>query len=372
MSFSAFDHECMARALQLARRGMNTTRPNPRVGCVIAAAGRIVAEGWHEFAGGPHAEAMALERAGTAAHGATAYVTLEPCSHHGRTPPCADALVRSGVRRVVIGSRDPNRAVNGAGIERLRAAGVGVDAGLMTQPAEELNSGFLKRMREGRPWVRVKLAISLDGRTALRNGESRWISGEAARRDVQSWRARSCALLTGIGTVLADDPALTVRTGGETLPQPLRVIADSSWRTPPGSRVLSDPATALIAGGERAQVPGPLAATGVRCLALPTVDGHVDPDALLAALAGMQINELQVEAGARLTGALLRRRLVDEILLYQAPVLLGDGGPGPFEIGVLESMEDRMHFEVLETCHVGGDLRLRLRPRGAHRGWRVS
>lgn len=365
MRFSAFDHECMARALRLAARGLNTTRPNPRVGCVIADGSRIIAEGWHQFAGGPHAEVIALERAGSAARGAAAYVTLEPCSHHGRTPPCTDALLGAGIGRVVIATSDPNRAVNGAGIARLQAAGIAVETGLMARSAEELNAGFLMRMRRGRPWVRIKLAISLDGRTALRNGDSRWISGDAARQDVQTWRARSCAILTGIGTVLADDPALTVRTGGALPSPPLRVVADTCWKTPPGSRVLADPASALVAGDGQRPVPSALAATGARCLAMPVRDGHVDLDALLKMLGDAELNEVQVEAGATLCGALLRQGLVDEVLLYQAPVLLGDGGPGPFALGVLESMDLRTHFELLETCQVGGDLRMRLRPRRA-------
>jgi diaminohydroxyphosphoribosylaminopyrimidine deaminase/5-amino-6-(5-phosphoribosylamino)uracil reductase len=361
MNFSAFDHECMALALRLAARGLFTTRPNPRVGCVIAGESRVIATGWHEFAGGPHAEAVALERAGAAARGASVYVTLEPCSHHGRTPPCADALVRAGVGRVVIAAADPNRAVNGAGRKRLEAAGIMVESGLLAQAAEELNAGFLMRMRAGRPWVRVKLAISLDGRTGLRRGASRWISSEASRRDVQDWRARSCALLTGVGTVRADDPALTARIGEPPL-RPLRVVLDTRWQTPPGSRLLDQPASALIAGSREVPVPDALAATGVRCLPLPELAGRVDPLALLQALAAEEINEVQVEAGATLSGALLRAGLVDEILLYQAPILLGEGGPGPFTLGELESMDERTHLEVLETCHIGADLRYRLRP----------
>ena len=320
--------------------------------------------GWHERAGGPHAEILALESAGGAARGATVYVTLEPCSHHGRTPPCVAALLEAGVGRVVIALPDPNPAVNGSGQRALEEAGIRVECGLMAEAAAELNAGFLMRMRSGRPWVRVKIAASLDGRTALKNGSSRWISGESARQDVQAWRARSSAILTGIGTVLADNPALTARVQEPPL-RPLRVVADSRWRTPPGCRVLEDPASCLIAGGEDLPVPAGLLDSGSRCLAMPVSRGRLDLPALLHELAVLEINELQVEAGAVLCGALLNARLVDEILLYQAPVLLGEGGPGLFSLGVLESMQDRTQLEVLETRSLGQDLRWRLRPQPA-------
>lgn len=363
MTFSRHDHECMALALRLAEKGVRTTHPNPRVGCVITQGERIIGQGWHEFAGGPHAEVVALQSAGgSKTRGSTAYVTLEPCSHHGRTPPCVDALLQAGVARVVIATLDPHPVVNGSGRQCLEQAGVRVECGLMAQAAEELNAGFLQRVRKGRPWVRVKIATSLDGRTALRNGDSKWISGDDSRRDVQFWRARSSAILTGIGTVLADDPALTARVPEPPL-QPLRVIVDTHWRTPPASRVLMQPATALIAGSELEPVPQALRDSGARCLPLPLAGERVDLLSLLQGLAGLEINEIQVEAGARLCGALLQASLVDEILWYQAPVLLGEGGPGPFALGVLESMQDRTHLEVLESCQVGGDLRLRLRPR---------
>ena len=361
MSFSRFDHHCMARALRLAKRGLFSTHPNPNVGCVIADRERISGEGWHEMAGGPHAEIVALRAAGATAKGATAYVTLEPCSHHGRTPPCVEALLEAGVSRVVVASTDPNPQVNGQGLERLRTAGVAVEVGLMAAEAEALNAGFYKRMREGRPWVRVKAAISLDGRTALRDGESKWISSTAARQDVQSWRARSSAILTGIGTVLADNPSMNARLEGLRR-QPLRVIADSRWRIPPHSRILSDPATAVIAGDLAVPVPRELAETGVNCMPLPAKDGRVELGLLLSALAEMEVNEVQVEAGAELCGALLKHQLVDELLIYQAPVLLGEGGPGPFAMGPLESMDERTHLRVLETTHVGKDLRLRFNP----------
>lgn len=353
----------MSQALRLAAKGLNTSQPNPRVGCVIARDGKIIAEGWHAFAGGPHAEVVALESAGTLARGATAYVTLEPCSHHGRTAPCADALTTAGISRVVIAMRDPNPQVNGAGAKILENTGLVVEYGLMTPAAEELNAGFLMRMRAGRPWVRVKIATSLDGRTALQNGDSQWISSAASRLDVQFWRARSGAILSGIGTVLADDPSFTARIQDPPL-RPLRVIADTHWRTPLASRILQEPTSTLIAGGLATAIPAALAESGARCLALPSVAGRVDLGALLRALAELEINEVQVEAGGRLCGALLQAGLVDEILLYQAPVLLGDGGPGPFALGVLESMGKRTHLEVLESCQLGDDLRLRLRPWG--------
>ena len=321
--------------------------------------------GWHERAGGPHAEIGALRDAGRPVRGLTAYVTLEPCSHHGRTPPCVEALLEAGVARVVIASRDPNPEVNGSGLDRLRAGGVQVEEGLMAEAAESLNCGFFSRMRSGRPWVRVKSAISLDGRTALPSGESQWISGPESRSDVQHWRARSSAILTGIGTVIADNPRMTARVEAPVL-QPLRVVADSRWRTPPDSRILESPEEALLAGDVTREVPAPLSDLGVRTISLPAVKDGIDLGELLNALAEREINEVQVEAGARLCGALLESDLVDELLIYQAPVLLGEGGPGPFHVGPLESMADRTHFEIMESGRLGDDLRIRLRPTRRH------
>ena len=361
MSFTAFDHACMASALRLARKGLYTTDPNPRVGCVIADGETVVAQGWHRMAGGPHAEIEALRDAGGPVRGMTAYVTLEPCSHHGRTPPCADALLDAGIGRVVVASTDPHPQVNGSGLDRLEAAGVKVEAGLMKDQAEALNPGFFSRHRKGRPWVRVKTAVSLDGRTALRNGESKWISSAASRRDVQRWRARSSAILTGIGTVLADDPAMNARLDGE-VQQPLRVIADSHWRTPPRASILADADSAVVAGLDSEDVPEALADTGARLLPLPAGKNGIAPEALLRQLAEWEVNEVQVEAGARLCGSLLASGLVDEILLYQAPLLLGDGGAGPFAFGPLESMAQRTHLTLLESTRIGDDLRLRLKP----------
>lgn len=349
----------MAMALRLARKGLFTTDPNPRVGCVIAEGNRVAGVGWHEKAGGAHAEIAALRDAGGSVHGKTAYVTLEPCNHHGRTPPCTEALVEAGIARVVIASRDPNPRVNGGGQQQLLAAGVKVETGLMEQEAEALNAGFMSRMRIGRPWVRVKSAISLDGRSALRNGQSQWITNDASRKDVQRWRARSSAILTGIGTVLADDPSMAARVD-EAVKQPLKVIVDSQWRTPPLSRILAGPGEALIAGDDSIPVPAALMSSNVQCLPQPARGGRVDLHHLLRSLGEMEINEVQVEAGARLCGALLEEHLVDEILIYQAPVLLGDGGPGPFALGPLESMAERTHLTVLETIHFGDNLRMRL------------
>jgi len=365
VSFSRFDHECMAEALRLARRGLYTTDPNPRVGCVIADGKRVTGRGWHEAAGGQHAEVAALSDADGPVRGHTAYVTLEPCNHHGRTPPCTDALLEAGIARVVVASEDPNPDVTGGGLARLREAGVHVQSGLLASEAEELNCGFLMRMRSGRPWVRIKSAVSLDGRTALRSGESRWISGSASRQDVQRWRARSSAILTGIGTVLADDPSLEARLEAP-VSQPLRVVADSRWRTPPGCRLLQDPTRTMLSGDHNVPVPAALQATGVTCLPAAAGPAGIDLAALLKALAARQINEVQVEAGARLCGSLLAAGLVDELLLYQAPVLLGDGGPGPFALGPLESMAERTHLKVLETTHIGDDLRIRLLPAARH------
>ena len=361
MSFSAADHRFMALALQLARRGLRTTDPNPRVGCVIADGERLVGQGWHEFAGGQHAEIAALNDAAEPVKGLTAYVTLEPCAHHGRTPPCSQALIEAGIGRVVVALEDPYHQVDGNGLRQLREAGVTVETGLLAEPARWRNPGFLKRARTGRPWLRIKSAVSLDGRTGLANGESKWITGDDARRDVQSWRARSSAILTGIGTVLADDPSLDARVAGP-VHQPLRIVVDSSWRIPPGSRVLREPERAWVIGGERNAATAALEATGVRCTSLPGADGRVDPERLLDALGEAELNEVQVEAGSRVCGTLLQAGLVDEILLYVAPVLLGDGGPGPFAFGPLESMQGRTHLHLVETVHVGRDLRLRLEP----------
>ncbi len=359
-SFSAEDHEHMARALRLARRGLYTTTPNPRVGCVIVRDGRIVGEGWHERAGEPHAEVHALRAAGEAASGATVYVTLEPCSHHGRTPPCAHALIDAGVARVVAAMRDPNPQVAGRGMELLTLAGIRAEVGLLETEARELNLGFIARMTRGRPWVRLKTAASLDGKTALANGQSQWITGEAARRDVQRWRARACALLTGVGTVLADDPRMNVREVS-TPRQPMKVIADSRLATPPAARILEGGALIACARAEAGRRAA-LEAAGAEVLELPGPHGRVDLAALLAELARRGVNELHVEAGARLNGALLAGGWVDEWLAYFAPVALGHQARGLFDLPVLTDMAARLDFQLLDVHRLGRDLRLTLRP----------
>ena len=368
--FSDFDRFAMQRALALAACGLESTDPNPRVGCVIAQRGRIVGEGWHERAGEAHAEIAALHAAGGAAAGAAVYVTLEPCSHHGRTPPCTEALIAARVARVVYAAADPNPLVNGRGAEALRAAGIAVEAGLMEQEAAELNAGFFKRMQQGRPLVRVKLAMSLDGRTALANGESRWITGEAARNDVQRWRARSSAVLTGVGTVLADDPRLDVRlpdeTPGRARRQPLRVVLDTRLRTPLASRLLQTGGEVLILTGVAAPDDAravSLAAHGARLESLPTADGRLALPAVLDRLGELELNEVLVEAGATLAGELLRQWLIDELLLYVGPRLLGPDGRALVTLPKLAGLAAAPAFAFFEMQQVGEDLRLRLRPR---------
>ncbi len=364
--FSADDHVYMARALRLAERGLYTTTPNPRVGCVLVRDGAVVGEGWHAKAGEPHAEVHALRAAGDKARGATAYVSLEPCSHHGRTPPCAAALIDAGIRRVVAAMRDPNPQVSGRGLDLLTLAGVSVQVGLLEREARELNIGFVARMTRQRPWLRVKTASSLDGKTALLNGASKWLTGEAARADVQRWRARACAILTGSGTVLADDPRMNVR-GLETGRQPLRVIVDSRLATPPGAKILAGGALIACAGaapGRRAA----LEAAGAEIVELPdklpNEAGRVDLAALLAELARRGVNEVHGEAGATLNGALLEAGLVDEWLAYFAPLVLGDAARGLFNLPALADMSGRHGFTLLDSAVLGADLRLRLRPSG--------
>jgi len=367
--WSDADRLSMARALQLAERGLCTTDPNPRVGCVLVRNGRIVGEGFHAIAGGPHAETLALEAAGEAARGATAYVTLEPCDHHGRTPPCSEALIEAGVARVVYALRDPDPRVSGSGEERLRRAGVAVQPGLMAEASAELNAGFVMRMQRGRPFVRVKLAMSLDGRTALANGESRWITSDLARADVQRFRARSSAVLTGIGTILADDPALTVR-----LPdcdrQPWRVVLDSRLRTPSDARVINREGRVLVMGAhEDPARRRSLEAQGVAVEVLPAAAGGagVDLAVALAHLARLQMNEVWVESGSTLAGALLRAGLCDELVVYVAPSLLGHDARPLLALPLLTNLESRMQFEFTDFRMIGPDLRITARPKDGGR-----
>ena len=362
--FSANDHAHMALALRLAERGLFSTDPNPRVGCVIVQDGEVVGRGWHQRAGGDHAEVFALQEAGARARGATAYVTLEPCAHFGRTPPCSDALITAGVARVVVALRDPFAEVDGRGIERLRAAGIDVACGLMSGTARELNRGFLSRIERARPWLRLKLAMSLDGRTALANGESKWITADAARDDVQRWRARSSAILTGSGTVLADDPRLTVRLADAAAVEvatPLRVILDRTLCTPENSNVLDGSVPTLVVhDGELAPVDARF--DRVELAALEVRNNRLDLSALLAMLASRQLNEIQVEAGPILSGALFAEGLVDELLLYVAPVLLGDSARGLLTLPALGDMAERWKLKTIDQRMLGADWRLLLRP----------
>jgi diaminohydroxyphosphoribosylaminopyrimidine deaminase / 5-amino-6-(5-phosphoribosylamino)uracil reductase len=362
----------MARAIQLAERGRYTTAPNPCVGCVLVRDAQIVGEGWHRRAGAPHAEPLALAVAGERARGATVYVTLEPCSHHGRTPPCAEALVAAGVARVVCAMVDPNPRVAGRGIERLRQAGIAVDVGCLESEARALNPGFVKRYEQGQPYVRCKLAASLDGRTALATGESQWITAAAARRDVQRWRAASSAILTGLGTVLGDDPNLNVRLTAAELPgmdpdaqvrQPWRIVVDSYWRMPSKARMLGLPGRTLIAGiGPKNEAAAALEAAGAELIRLPEHSGRVDLVALMAELARREVNDVLLEAGSTLSGAAVRAGLVDEILLYQAPCLMGQAAKGLFDLPGIDTMADRVALEILDVRRIGRDLRIRARP----------
>ncbi len=350
----------MAEALRLAWRGQYSAHPNPRVGCVIAHGEEIVGSGWHARTGAAHAEVVALEDAGDAARGATAYVTLEPCCHHGRTPPCTDALLEAGIARVVVGAGDPFPAVDGGGLEQLRAAGIDVLTGVLEQDCAALNAGYNQRVTTGAPKVTSKLAVSVDGRTALGNGVSQWITGTAAREDVQKLRARSGAILTGIGTVLADDPSLNVR--GKNLPtdsQPLRVVVDSRLRLPVGARLLSLPGDTLVASVvPDAERESALRAAGASVEQLPAAGGRVDLARLLQHLGQLQINDVLVEAGPVLNGALLAAGLLDELIVYQAPHVLGAHARGMFAMEALTTMHDRPELRLLDWRRVGDDLRV--------------
>lgn len=374
MSFSAADHDFMARALRLARRGLYSTTPNPRVGCVIAKDGRVIGEGWHEKAGLPHAEINALGKVGAGslcvpgsplrgqatAIGATAYVSLEPCSHFGRTPPCADALIAAGVARVVAAMLDPNPQVAGQGLAKLSAAGIEVASGLLAAEATELNIGFVSRMTRGRPWLRLKVAASLDGKTALNNGVSQWITGPDARRDAHAWRARSCAVLTGIGTVKDDNPRLTAREV-PTARQPLRVVIDSRLETPLDAAVLAGGNVLIAAALDDAERAAALRARGAEIVTLPNAAGKVELSALLLELGRRGINEVLAEAGTRLNGSLLREGCVDELLIYQAPLLIGDAGRGMFGLAELTDLAGATRLDIIERRVVGADFRIRAR-----------
>ncbi len=360
VAFTAFDHAMMARALRLAERGVYTTKPNPMVGCVLVRDGAIVGEGWHARAGGPHAEIAALAAAAGRAQGATAYVTLEPCAHSGRTGPCVDALIGAGVREVVAAMRDPFPQVDGAGFDRLRAAGIAVRAGLMQAQARALNRAFFSRIERGRPWLRVKLGISLDGRTALANGESQWITSPQAREDVHRWRARCGALLTGAGTVLADDPHLTVRLAdAREFAAPIRAVLDPGLATVARGNVRAGDVPTLYFHAPDAKPPRDIA---LLRHAVPVRSGMLDLPAVLAELARREVNEVQVETGATLAGAFLRAGLVDEVLVYVAPALLGDAARPMFDGLGIDRMTQALKLRMVETRRVGPDLRLLLQP----------
>lgn len=371
--FSEFDRLAMTRALTHAARGLYTTNPNPRVGCVIARDERIISEGWHERAGGPHAEIVALRAATEPVQGTTVYVTLEPCSHHGRTPPCVNALIEARVGRVIFAVQDPNPKVSGQGADALSRAGIGVESGLMESEASELNVGFMKRMRTGMPWVRIKLAMSLDGRTALADGTSQWITGEAARADVQCWRARSSAIMTGVGTALGDDPRLNVRLPDFNGPQPLRVVLDSRLRTPPESKMFADGRAGgdvLLFSEAGAEARDGLDSRrtalierGARIEEVRARDGYLDLPAVARRLGELEANEVLVEAGPTLAGHLLADKLADELLLYVAPKLLGPRGRPLLDVPEPRSLQEALGFTSLEAQRVGDDLRMLLRPK---------
>lgn len=355
--FSKADTQFMAHALRLARRGLFTATPNPRVGCLLVSKNAIVAEGWHERAGEPHAEIVALNAAKEQAAGATAYVTLEPCCHYGRTAPCADALIAAGVSRVVAAMQDPNPRVAGAGLARLRDAQVQVECGLLEAQAGDLNRGFVSRMTRKRPWVTMKIAASLDGKTALGTGESRWLTSEDSRRDAHRFRARSCAILTGIGTVAQDDPEMTVRYVNSTR-RPLRVVVDSKLKIPNHAKILAGGGVLVASALNYPGVIRRLQNAGAQVAVLPGAAGKVDLAALMQELANREINELLVEAGSGLNGALLRAGLADELLLYMSPHFLGEAGRGMFDLPDLPDLERKREFRIVDVRKVGADMRI--------------
>jgi diaminohydroxyphosphoribosylaminopyrimidine deaminase / 5-amino-6-(5-phosphoribosylamino)uracil reductase len=364
--FSIADHTYMTLALRLAERGLYTTQPNPRVGSVIVKNHQIIGQGAHLKAGEPHAEVFALREAGANAEGADAYVTLEPCNHHGRTPPCVDALIKAGVKRVVVAMQDPNPLVAGNGIKRLQAHGIEVEVGLMEAESKSLNLGFISRMTSALPYVRCKIAASLDGRTALNNGKSLWITGEPARLDVQHWRAQSCAIVTGIGTVLTDNPTMNVRLAN-TSRQPLRVIVDSNLQTPIDCKVLNPEllviSPVLIAYAQDANhKASALTATGAQLLHLPNENGRVNLHDLLTNLATRGVNEVLLEAGQSLNGAFLQADLVDEFIFYYALKLMGADAKGMFAISELIEMQQATDLQVFDVRQIGQDIRVRAKP----------
>lgn len=366
------DQYYMARALRLAERGLWSTAPNPRVGCVIVRDGEIVGEGWHQVAGESHAEIHALHMAKEKAQGATCYVTLEPCCHHGRTPPCTEALLKAGITRVVVAMTDPNPLVSSKGIEQLLKAGVVVDTGILSSEAEKLNVGFLTRMRHNRPYIRCKIAMSVDGKTAMASGESQWITSQESRADVQAMRARSSAIMTGAGTVLADNPKLSVRESElpnylyrpPVIKQPLRVVVDAHLSTPPTARMLSLPGQTLIfTASDDEFLTKSLEKAGAKVVFLPERERHIDLPAMCQKLAtDYEVNELLVETGANLAGSMLRAKLIDEIVIYMAPVLLGHKARGLFHLPELETLSQKVRLNITEIRALGNDWRMTIHP----------
>lgn len=371
----------MTRALQLAEQGLYSTQPNPRVGCVIIKDGKIIGEGTHFRAGEPHAEVYALRQAGGQAKGATLYVTLEPCCHTGRTPPCSQAIIDAGIAKVIIAMQDPNPLVAGSGLAHLQAHNIEVASGLMQAQAEALNLGFISRMTRQKPFVRCKIAASLDGKTALNNGASQWITSEPARLDVQHWRARSCAILTGIGTVLTDNPSMTVRGitvlanrtapspsrgegwgEGAAIRQPLKVVVDSQLQTPIDAKILQGGLVLIAFAQSNPQKEAQLLAAGAELLCIPNSEGKVCLETLLSHLAAREINELLTEAGEGLNGALLAQNLIDELLIYYAPKLMGSTAKGMFALPEFTDMQQAIDLQIIDMRQIGVDIRLRVKP----------
>ena len=374
-TFSNKDHQAMARAIQLAKKGLYTTHPNPRVGCIITKDDTIIAEGWHERAGEPHAEINALKHlTAEQSNGATAYVTLEPCSHTGRTPPCSQALIKAGIKRVVVAMQDPNPLVAGKGLQQLREAGIETASGLMESTSRDLNPGFIKRMEQGLPWVSVKLAMSLDGRTAMASGESKWITSEAARKDVQFLRAKASAILTGQGTVLTDDPSLNVRLDADDLNitgdirQPIRVVLDPELKMSPDALMLDlSGKTLVVTTNNHSSESKPLINKGAEVLTLASTSPSTLPlRETLKTLAKQEINEIHVEAGATLCGALIQEGLVDELIIYMAPTLMGSEARGLLNLPGLEHMKDKINLEITDIRAIGSDWRIIARPQNTN------
>jgi diaminohydroxyphosphoribosylaminopyrimidine deaminase / 5-amino-6-(5-phosphoribosylamino)uracil reductase len=355
--FSSADHAFMAQALRLAERGMFSANPNPRVGCVVVQAGRVVGSGWHERAGQSHAEVNALNVAGLMARGATVYVTLEPCSHYGLTPPCVEALKHAGISKVVMAMEDPNPLVSGKGCALLRQSGIDVQSGLLGAEARALNIGFVSRMLNKRPWIRSKVAASLDGKIALKNGLSQWITGKAARQDGHRWRARSCAILTGIGTVKADDPQLSVREI-KTSRQPLKVVIDRRLETPADARLLFGKNVLIFTTDENAKKADVLRKKGAQVISMPDEHDKVDLVKMMHKLADFGINELLVEAGNKLNGALVRADLIDELVIFLAPHLLGETALGLIDLPELTSLDQKSSIEIQDLRMIGKDIRI--------------